>query len=311
MKGSLDIGRLFGIPVRLHWTFVLVLYGLLLISQSPGQILLLILALGSAVLLHELGHCLMARHFGVSVIDITFWPLGGMARMSGMPEEPRIEGYVAVAGPAVNFVLAAIFAALAFALEAAGFAAAGPPCFGFAILNLALGSFNLVPAFPLDGGRVLRALLARSTDWVRATEQAVKVGRFIATLMMIAFVVSVFTPLEYGGCAIPMIAAFIWYAGAREVMSVRVRHGQSPFGQSFGARFERQFATNSARSTGEPFEAEHSSSASPESFDTEGAGATRPQTTEPPQISRQGFSEDFVRDLERSRGRLRRPDEDE
>ncbi len=299
MKGSIDIGRLFGIPVRLHWTFLVLLYIVLAVVPRPiGEVLAGLAILGTAVLLHELGHCLMARRFGIGVIDITFWPLGGMARMNSVPEDARIEGFVAAAGPAVNFVLAALSALLMLAFGAAGIEPLAQ-LFAYSILvNIALGSFNLVPAFPLDGGRILRAILARSSDWVRATEQAVATGRIIATVTLIGSILWAFSGGGFN-CAIPMIAAFVWYAGSRELMGVRLRHGQSPFGGNFGARFEQQFASRTARPSG--------ATAPP---DVEVPLTEKPRATSPPPPPRGGFTEEYIRELERTRGRLRRSDDE-
>ncbi|MCB0000786.1 MAG: site-2 protease family protein, partial [Anaerolineales bacterium] len=180
-------------------------------------------------LLHELGHSIVAQSFGIRVLDITFWPLGGMARMSQIPENSRIEGLIAIAGPAVNFVLAG--ASLTFLLlpGIAG-SAVGDLALVFLLFNVALGGFNLIPAFPMDGGRVLRAILGRKGDWVRATEGAVRVGRFFALLMFLSFFVT-WNPV------LPLIALFVWWTGQQELLAVRLRHataGFGPFGP-FGA----------------------------------------------------------------------------
>ena len=216
------MGSLFGIPIRLHWTFLVLLY-LLVSLGSPWAIL----ALFGSVLLHELGHSLVARRFGIRVIDITFWPLGGMARMNEIPEVPRIEGLVAIAGPAVNYVLAAISTTLAIGLGALGIEGSAV-LVQFTVVNLLLGTFNLIPAFPMDGGRILRAWFARTTDWVTATQQAVMVGRVFAALMFFGPILLMFVMPQI--CAMPLIAVFVWVAGGRELMAVRMRHGLNPFG---------------------------------------------------------------------------------
>src|SRR5262249_29872813 len=138
------------------------------------------------VLLHELGHSLMARRLGVHVVDITLWPLGGLARMAEIPESSRVEGLIAIAGPAVNFALAGL-----------GLGALPPrplqraPAWlshlwlPFLGVNLFMGTFNLIPAFPADGGRLLRAWLARGGDWLGATETAVRIGRGISVILAI------------------------------------------------------------------------------------------------------------------------------
>ncbi len=243
------MGRAFGIPIRVHWLLVVLLAVISLRASNP---LLTLVWLGLLVLvvgLHELGHCLVARRFGATVLDITFWPLGGMARMSELPEDPNAEVSIALAGPGVNLVLAlgALVALLAIvplaglefgSLFANGLALApgalggAQPLVAWTIVvlatflgfNVMLGLFNLVPAFPMDGGRVLRALLGRSRDWVTATEQAVRVSRWFALLMVIA---AFFRP---DFLLLPLIAIFVWIAGTRELWSVRLRHGRLPFG---------------------------------------------------------------------------------
>src|SRR5262249_7240342 len=147
--------------------------------------IVLLVTLFGIVLLHEMAHSVVAMRFGLRVVDITLWPLGGMARMAEIPESSRIEGWIAIAGPALNFVLAAI--ALPFCLWSQVSDAAGPRlqlwAYALFVSNLMMGAFNLLPAFPMDGGRILRAFLGRKGDWVLATERAVNVGRAVAFLL--------------------------------------------------------------------------------------------------------------------------------
>lgn len=218
MNGSFHIGKLFGVDVRLHYLWVVMVGGFALLM--PGYLWLWIPLFG-IVLLHELGHSLVAKHFGIRVLDITLWPLGGMARMSNIPEDTRIEALIAIAGPMVNFGLAAL---------AIPFLQMGPFAQFFFASNLVIGTFNLIPAFPMDGGRVLRALLGRSGDWVHATEVAVRVGRFFALLIIVA---GIFIPRA--GCMLPIIGIWIWWAGMQELFAVRMRHQRAAFaGFPFG-----------------------------------------------------------------------------
>ena len=108
MNGSLKIGTAFGIPIRIHWTFAILPTVMVALGTPFAAAVLLLIVLFGCVFLHELGHSLVARGFGIRVLDISFWPLGGMARMSEIPESPKIEGLVAIAGPAVNFALAGL-----------------------------------------------------------------------------------------------------------------------------------------------------------------------------------------------------------
>lgn len=243
MLGSFKIGSVLGITVRVHWLFVALIVFLLLVSGgeddllSRGDLALQLALLFGVVFLHELGHSLVARRFGLRIFDITFWPLGGMARMSEMPETPRVEIWIALAGPLVNFVLALLTApVLAWAAFASGEVGAAPwlstltrLLLSFLWFNLALGTFNLLPAFPMDGGRILRAILGRTRDWVRATELAVKVGRFLAVLMIVVGVL-----LSGQAMMLPLVGLFVWFAGSRELWAVRMRHGRMPFGPFAG-----------------------------------------------------------------------------
>ncbi|MHC4378689.1 MAG: site-2 protease family protein, partial [Planctomycetota bacterium] len=179
MFGSLDFGRVFGIPVRVSVLFLaLILFaGMQAASQRP-EALGLLAALILSLFAHELAHALMARRLGIQVIDITFMPHAGMARMRGLPEDPRVESFVALAGPVSNLILAAALwpvMALTPATSAVGVFASS-----MVVVNLFLGLLNLLPAFPMDGGRVLRSLLATRRGWFTATEQAVSIGRGLA-----------------------------------------------------------------------------------------------------------------------------------
>ncbi len=208
MNGSIKIGSILGITLRLHVLLLVLLVILIRWGESP----LVFAVLFGCVLLHELGHSLVALAFGIRVVDITLWPLGGMARMSQIPESTRIEALIAIAGPAVNFVLALL-----------GLLASGsfdyPPrdlFQWFSLVNLSMGVFNLLPAFPMDGGRILRALLGWRGDWLGATEHAVWIGRWFAlALFLLGFT---------GLLALPLVGLFIWWSGNQELAAVRARH---------------------------------------------------------------------------------------
>ncbi len=192
MRWSLRLGKLFGIDVYLHFTFLLLLAFLGFYYWQTTQDLeaafhgvAFILALFGCVVLHELGHALMARRYGIKTRDITLLPIGGVARLEKMPEAPIQELWVALAGPAVNVVIAIVLA-IGLAVSG-GFATAeelsatgGSFWQRLLVLNLILVVFNLLPAFPMDGGRVLRALLAFRLGRRRATVIAANVGQFMA-----------------------------------------------------------------------------------------------------------------------------------
>ncbi len=192
MKGSLRIGRAFGIGVYLHWTFSLIILWVLFVHLRYGvgwggalEGVFLVLLIFACVVLHELGHALSARRYGIGTRDITLLPIGGVARLERMPEDPREEFVVAMAGPAVNLVIAGIGALLLVLTsgipEVEELATAGGHLlFKLTMVNVLLFMFNLLPAFPMDGGRVLRALLGMKLDYVRATRIAAGVGQVMA-----------------------------------------------------------------------------------------------------------------------------------
>src|ERR671916_1628485 len=196
MGGSFKIGRVFGIDVKIHWTFFLLLAFFFYLGFSNGGSVAaalvaatVIVALFFCVLLHEFGHSLVAQRFGIEVPDITLLPIGGLARLKSLPERPWDEVKIAVAGPLVNVVLAPVFFGVALLLGdnlmtpaniLEGVQSAGQVFAYLGFINVALVLFNLIPAFPLDGGRVLRGLLATRLGAVRATDVSAAVGQFFA-----------------------------------------------------------------------------------------------------------------------------------
>ena len=195
MKWSVRIAEVAGIGVFLHWTFLILLAALVaakVVAGSPVFDILgsvgFTLALFACVVFHELGHALAARQFGIRTRDITLLPIGGVARLERIPEDPWQEFWVAIAGPAVNVAIAALLIAVLVLwgnvreiVEIEDFFA-GPFLPRLISLNIGLVVFNLLPAFPMDGGRVLRALLATRMPRVRATHIAAGVGQFMAIL---------------------------------------------------------------------------------------------------------------------------------
>lgn len=218
MFGAFKVGSILGITIRVHVLLVLLIVLVAFQGATGTAELLSLVLLFPILLLHELGHSLVARRFGIGVVDITLWPLGGMARMTHIPEVGRIEGLIAIAGPAVNFVLAALILPvflLFFAGEPRTDAAA--VTWSLLVMNLALGLFNLIPAFPTDGGRLLRALLSSSADWVTATRRAVIVGRVFAVLIGVG-------GFALGNWVAPVLAAWLWWMGSIELEQVVARH---------------------------------------------------------------------------------------
>jgi Zn-dependent protease len=243
MLRSFKLGKLFGIPLYIHSTFVL-LPVWMLINDGSGLanalfLMVWLIALFSCVVLHELGHALMARFFGISTQNITLYPIGGVARLERMSEIPFQEVCIALAGPAVNLVIAALLAPAAFLALSVGLMQGDgfTPEIGLVgalgrfltflwLSNLGLLVFNLLPCFPMDGGRVLRALLALRFGQLRATEMAARVGFAMAFLIA---ALSVILPVTLGGSLNPMpiiLAMFVLFAGQQELGGVRQREAQ-------------------------------------------------------------------------------------
>lgn len=188
--GTIGAVRLFGVPVRFHLSFVLFL-GILALSVVEGgagmwRDFVFIVALFVSVLIHELTHALVARRYGVRTLEIVMYPIGGVARLDRRPRT-RDELWIALAGPLINLFLAAgLLSWLTWVGQRAELSATWSIdrfLARLALGNLALGLFNLVPAFPMDGGRILRSLLARRYGDLRATLVASRVGRVLAVAM--------------------------------------------------------------------------------------------------------------------------------
>ena len=202
MKGSLNLGRYFGIPVSIHWSFLLILIFFAWRGISSGlsneatlYFLGFILLLFFCVLLHEFGHALTARRFGIKTHSIVLLPIGGVASLEKMPDKPKEELLVALAGPAVNVVIALLlypFADMSLlfpdnAEEFVMFKAEIPFALTYLFfVNITLVVFNLIPAFPMDGGRVLRALLSFRMPAHKATKVAATIGQIIAVGFILA-----------------------------------------------------------------------------------------------------------------------------
>jgi Zn-dependent protease/predicted transcriptional regulator len=227
MNWSFGIGRIFGISVNIHWTFVMLLGWVFASELAAGhnplmafEGVMFIVTLFGCVVLHELGHALTARKFGIKTRDITLLPIGGVARLERMPERPIQEFWVAVAGPAVNVVIAAcLFMLLGVAVGVESVFTAPVLTESFVgrllIVNIALVVFNMLPAFPMDGGRVYRALLATRYDYVTATEKAARLGKFMAVgFGVLGFLTNGF---------LVFIALFVYFGAHQEASQVRMK----------------------------------------------------------------------------------------
>ena len=227
MPWSWKLGRVAGIPVYVHATFFMLLAWIALSYWRESQSLAavvegvgFILALFACVVLHEFGHALTARRYGIRTKDITLLPIGGLARLERMPDVPIQELWVALAGPAVNAVIALV---LFGSLHASGawesITRVGVATGAFAervmLANVALGVFNLLPAFPMDGGRALRALLATRMEYTRATQRAAIIGQGMAVLLG-------FIGLQ-GNPMLIFIALFVWIGAGQEASIVQMK----------------------------------------------------------------------------------------
>ena len=224
MKWSLKLGSFAGIRVFVHWTFVLLLGWILFSHLGRGHnwaeawaAVGFILALFACVLLHEFGHALTAKRYGIRTQDITLLPIGGVARLERLPENPRQELLVTLAGPAVNVVIAGVLFAIFWFVDRISAVPEVQLLEGNFLLrlmwvNVFLGVFNLLPAFPMDGGRILRALLSMRLGRATATRMAANIGQGMAILFGIAGF--------FGNPMLIFIAVFVYLGAEAEAQAV-------------------------------------------------------------------------------------------
>ncbi len=227
MKWSWRLGEVAGIGIYVHATFLILIAWIAFASWTQDQSVQavvagvsFILALFACIVLHELGHALAARRYDIRTRDITLLPIGGLARLERMPEDPRQELVVALAGPAVNLVIAAVlglglYAFGGFNMEAGFDALGGPFAQRLMVVNLLIMAFNLLPAFPMDGGRALRAILASRMDYLPATQIAANIGQAMALLFGLLGLL--------GNPFLIFIALFVWIGAAGEAGMVAVK----------------------------------------------------------------------------------------
>lgn len=227
MSWSVNIGSIAGTAIRIHVTFILLLAFFFFVGFASGNVLdgvravVFVTLLFACVLAHEFGHIFTARAFGVETPYVTLLPIGGVSRLARIPEKPGQELLIAIAGPLVNVVIAAILMALTpTRLGAALFAAMQNPHASMidqlAAANVLLAAFNMIPAFPMDGGRVLRALLAIKLGHLRATEIAAAIGQW--TSFAFGFI-----GLLWGNILLIFVALFVYLAAASEAQMVALR----------------------------------------------------------------------------------------
>ena len=244
MRWQWKLGTFAGIDVFVHATFLLLIgwigYSYWLQYGTIAKVvegILFILVLFLCVVLHEYGHALTARRYGIKTRDITLYPIGGVARLERLPDKPIEELWVALMGPAVNVVIAAIlFVYLSITRGMVPMTdltvASGSFVARVMAVNITLVLFNLIPAFPMDGGRVLRALLAMRMDYVRATQIAANIGQGLAFLFGLAGL--------FGNPFLLFIAFFVWIGASQEASMVQMRNSISgiPVTHAMQTRFE-------------------------------------------------------------------------
>lgn len=239
MKGSFQIAKIAGIPVKLHWSFVLMLVWVAIEGrrngmnwESVGWFAVLMLGVFACVILHEFGHAFSAKRYGVQTKDIILSPLGGVARLDGLPEKPIDESVVAFAGPLVNIFLAGIFGGYGWMTSSIDLSNLGTSrlVFGnpenfvtlFLLINIFLALFNLIPAFPMDGGRIFRSLLSPSLGRRRATLVTTYLGQGMAILLVILAYFLV--PPRMSFYLIPLFilsSAFMFFMARQEYQMVK------------------------------------------------------------------------------------------
>ena len=193
MKYSFKIGSVWGVPIELHLTFIILMIGVLILSYPQLYPFALVLFLFIFVVLHELAHSVVARHYKIQVRKIVLYPIGGVSEIEEISENPRIEWRVSIAGPLASFAIGSFLIALdrVLLLEVpktsigSPLSTVGSFALDLGLLNLLLGAFNLIPAFPMDGGRVFRAFLAEHMNFSDATKYAAFLGRLFGILMVL------------------------------------------------------------------------------------------------------------------------------
>ncbi len=246
MRWSLTIGRFGGTAVKIHVTFLLLLAWIGFSAWQQGgpaaarDSLVFIILIFVCVVLHEFGHILVARRYGIQAPEVTLLPIGGVASLQALPEKPSQEFAIAIAGPAVNFVIALVLLAVLGQFNAADLQRLDDPRVSLiarlADANLFLAIFNLIPAFPMDGGRVLRALLAMKLGRARATRIAASIGQ--------AFAFGLGFLGLFGNPLLIFIAIFVYVAAAGEAQMTAIH--ESARGLTVGQAMETRFASLAA-----------------------------------------------------------------
>ncbi len=255
--GSFHLFTAFGIPIRAHWSFLLLVYlfATQLVDSAasvesrvipmpedlPTSLVFVFFAM-VCLLLHELGHALTARHYGIKTREIKMFFLGGVAMMERSPRVPSQELVITIAGPLVNFVIAGILFPLLLLFSSDRPAAEQPMAYGLLgfllAINLVFGLFNLLPGFPMDGGRILRSLLALKLPYLQATHIAVRVGQLVGATFIILAVMG-----KWGGLSTALIGVLVLIIAQGELMRVRAEEALKN-GPDLSRLFGRLFGGN-------------------------------------------------------------------
>ena len=255
MKGAFRIAKVVGIPVEVHWSFVLMGFYVFYVGQSNGMdwtmmawLAIFVLSIFFCVVLHEFGHALTARKFGVKTKDIILSPIGGVARLEKLPEKPIHEFYVAAAGPLVNLIIVVLltpyfffysFDEVRYQLSSLSFSNPLEIVPLLLIGNIALAGFNLLPAFPMDGGRIFRALLSIKFGRLKATRLASLLGNFFGILMV---VYAVYTQSIFTG----FIGIFVFLLASQEYRLVKMDEALKKhfLSEIFSSNFTKIYTTD-------------------------------------------------------------------
>jgi Zn-dependent protease/CBS domain-containing protein len=222
MKYSFKIGSVWGIPIEVHITFILLMGAVFFLSFPQLYLFILMLFLFVFVVFHEVSHSLVARHYKIKVRKIVLYPIGGVSEIEELPEKPSIEWRMSIAGPLTSFVIGAVllvldqilFVGTPITFFAPTLGTAGSLMLDLATLNLFLGAFNLIPAFPMDGGRVFRAFLAEHMKFSDATKYASFIGRLFGIVMAVVGILYNFW--------LVLIGVFIYIGATEEAESTIV-----------------------------------------------------------------------------------------
>ena len=246
-RNAWNLGSISGIKIRLHWSFLMLPIFVYYSTVAEGQVhaltsVALILTVFGCVLLHELGHAFAARQFGIGTRDIILLPIGGVASLESIPRKPLQELWIAVAGPLVNVVIAAVLmVVLQFVALPNGIAGF---LFNLAAVNIFLVLFNMIPAFPMDGGRVLRSVMAMFMPYTKATIIAATVGKYCAILFLVFGLINFSTHFMF-----ILLAGFVYVAGQAEKMQVLASSRMNQFrgdnrNSNSGFQFQTKQSTN-------------------------------------------------------------------